>query len=168
MVHAYQRIWQSRGVEQESKETIRWEALEYRHKKKSGGWYVTILVVAAALILTAIFLNNFLFIVLIIIAVFTLFLHAARHPERVSFAITPQGIRIKNDLYPFGELESFWVHDEAEAEELYVKSSRALSYLRLPLDDTDPDHVRAYLLHHLKEKRVEIGVIDTVAEFLGF
>ena len=105
---------------------------------------------------------------LIIIAVFTLFLHAARHPERVSFAITPQGIRIKNDLYPFGELESFWVHDEVGAEELYVKSSRALSYLRLPLYDADPDHIRAYLLHHLKEKPVEIGFIEIITGFLGF
>ncbi len=152
----------------EEQGTIEWEALEYRHRKKSGGWYTTILIIATALVGTAIYLNNFLFIVLIVIAVFTLFLRAARHPEHVLFSISPRGIRIKNNLYPFEELESFWVHDEAGAEELYVKSSRALSYLRLPLDGIDPSHVRAYLLHHLKEKPVEIGIIDTITEFLGF
>src|SRR3989344_4336429 len=103
---------------------IEWEALEYHHRKKSGEWYIAILIVATALVATAIFLENFLFAVLIVLAVFTLFLHAARHPERVSFALTPRGIRIKNDLYPFGELESFWVHDQGGAEELFVKSSR--------------------------------------------
>lgn len=147
---------------------IEWEALEYHHRKKSGEWYASILIVAAALVGTAIFLNNFLFAVLVVLAVFTLFLHAARHPERVPFVLTPRGIRIKNDLYPFGELESFWVHDEEGAGELWVKSSRALSYLRLPLENISPDQVRAYLLHHLKEKPVEIGAIDTIAEFLGF
>ncbi|MDQ5889699.1 MAG: hypothetical protein QG609_192, partial [Patescibacteria group bacterium] len=83
--------------------------------------------------------------------------------------ISAQGIRIKNNLYPYGEISSFSLKDDAEPYKLMIESNRLIfPNLIVPLGDIDPDQIRDYLDNFLLETPFEESILDKISEQLGF
>lgn len=160
-----------------TEETLEWQAWDNHHgERKSARWFLGIGIGALALIAIAIWTSNFLLAILVIIAAFTLALHHHKGPALVTYALTPRGVRIDDRLYPYENLNSFWLEEWVVATpeqgghwRLRFDSSKALlPHLTLPLPEAvDNTQVKAYLLAFLPEERHDESLIEALAEFLG-
>ncbi len=149
---------------------MEWQAPEYDHFEKTANWFWLTGAVAGALILLAVLFKDFLFAVVLLLGAFTIMMYAARPPVLIDFALTKKGLRIKDRLYPYDHLKSFWVSDEYHKRKIIVESDRlVLPHLIVPLPpNIDDEEAREYLLQYLPEMRHEESLIDLLADYLGF
>ena len=155
----------------DSIEIIEWQALEYEHREKSSDWLWTVGVIGVVLIVLAILFKNFLFAILLLIGTFAVLLYAARPPQHVDFALSPKGIKVKNRVYLYRHLTSFWVIDDpADRRKIIVESEKVLlPHMVLPLPEhLEPESIRDYLRQHLPEVHHDEPLTDVVAEYFGF
>lgn len=154
----------------ESGTLISWSAREYDHNTKTPDWYWTIGILSIGLIAIAIMMKNALFVILIMLSGFTIALYSARRPNMVNFAITVRGVQINNSLYPYDDLESFWMHyDPPHKKELGIISKKVfMPRIVIPLGHTDPNDVRKHLIEFLEEKHHEEGLSESIARLIGF
>lgn len=148
---------------------IEWETLEYEPRERSSNWYWLIGFVALALMISAIVMKNFLLAILVLLGTFTLMLYAKRHPRIIQISVDRRGIRIRNSLFPYHTLRSFWLHDEEnEPRKIIIRSEKLLMpHIHLPLaDDLDHEALRAFLLDFLPEEPHQPTIVDVLAEYL--
>jgi|SRR6185436_10344385 len=150
--------------------SIEWRAPEYDHFERTPEWFWTIGIVSAVLILASILFKNFLFAIILLLGSFTAMLYAARPPQPLDFALTPKGIRIKDRLYPYDSVHSFWVSDDYHKRKIIIESDRLiLPHLIIPLPaEVSDETARTYLLAYLPEQRHEESLADMIADALGF
>ena len=151
-------------------ETISWEAPEYAYSKKSPDWYWAVGIFTIGFFVVALVFNNFLFGIFMLLGGFTIALYGARQPRVVRFTISAEGIRIENRVYPYESLKSFWIfYHPPQVKELSVESQKLIMpQIKIPLGDTNPAEVRAYLQQFISERQQEESLIDTMTRFLGF
>lgn len=149
---------------------LSWEAEEYEHHEKTREWHLAVGIIALGFLILALILKNFLFAILVIIAGFSVMLYGERKPKRVSFAITSRGIKTDNKLYPYDNLEYFWInYDPPHIRELCLISKKLfVPQISIPLGQTDPNQVREHLLKFLEEKEIEESIFDAIARFFRF
>jgi len=149
---------------------ISWKTKEYEHRPKSIDWYWTVGIISVGLIAVAIMMKNAMFVILIMLGGFSIALFSARRPNIVDFAVTVRGIQINSNLFPYDDLESFWIHyDPPHKKELGIISKKALMpRIVIPFGDTDPNDVREHLINFLEEKHHEEGISESIGKLLGF
>ena len=147
---------------------IEWETDEYECREKSSNWYWLVGFIALALVITAIAMKNFLFAILVLLGAGLLLYHANRQPQKMKVIISRRGIQIRNNLFPYRTLRSFWLHDEESGRKIIIQSEKLLMpHIHLPLaDDLDHEALRAFLLDFLPEEPHRPTVIDLLAEYL--
>lgn len=134
-----------------------WQAYEYAHREKSSDWFWALGIIAVGGAIAAIFLHNLLFALVILIAAVAIGLFAAREPDLVTFEISRRGVRIDDTLYPYQNLEGFWIADFSleHIPRLLLKSKKMLApILVIPLEDVEPEDVYAALLYFLPEEEL--------------
>ncbi len=149
---------------------LTWQAYEYHHREKSNDWFWALGIIAVGGIVAAIFLHNLLFALLILVASVAIGLFAAREPDLVTFAITRRGIRIDDDLYPYQNLDGFWIEDisEAHVPKLLLKSKKVLMpMIVIPIEEVEPEDVYAALLYFLPEEELHEPFAHKIMEFVG-
>lgn len=148
---------------------VSWEADEYAPVERSADWFWVVGGVAAAGIILAFAFKNFLFALIILLATFSAMAYAVRPPERLRFVLNQRGLMVKNHLYPYERLVSFWVNADLPLPKLMLKSDRIfMPYLIIPLDGVDPAAVRAFLRPRLEEQAHHESAFEQIAEHLGF
>jgi len=147
-----------------------WRAPEYFYNEKGGGWYAALGALTVVLLVLAYLLNNFLFGVLIIVSSFAVALYGARRPKTVLFALTEQGLRIENRLYPYDNIQSFWMHyDPPRSKEMTIIFKKGvMPRLSIPLEDADPNEIRDIFIKHVDEEPHEETFSDTLGRYLRF
>lgn len=150
--------------------SIEWQAPEYVHYPKDQSWFWRVGVVGFIFLIVAVLLKNFLFAIIALLGTFTVVMYGARAPEMTTFALTPKGIRVRNRLYPYDNLHSFWVHDERHPNKIIVESEHTfLPHMVIPLPpEITHEQAREYLLQYLPEVRHEESLVDIIWENLGF
>jgi len=150
--------------------TIEWQAPEYTHYEKNQNWFWITGVIAGILVLLSIIFKNFLFAIIILLGAFTAMMYGARPPELIPFALNSKGLRIKDRLYLYQDLKSFWVSDEYNHRKIIIESSRLiLPHIIVPLPDNVTDaEARDFLLQYLEEVRHEESLIDLIADYFGY
>ena len=147
---------------------LTWWAYEYPLKERGSDWFWSLGILTLSLFVTAILLKNFLFAVLILISGVLLVLFSLRKPRVVTFEIFDNGILIEKHMYLFKDLDAFFI-DQTHPEKLLLQSKRLLvPILALPLENTDPHHVREIMEGKLKEKELEESLAVHLLERLGF
>jgi len=118
-----------------------WKALEFEKTEKTKSWFIIPGIIT------------------IIIGIFAL-----------KFRIDEKGIKIGRKLFDFDELKSFWVfYSPPEEKELSIRSKKMfIPYIKIPLDNQNPNEIRKYLLKFLPEKRHKESVIDIWMKRIGF
>lgn len=149
---------------------IKWEAPEYEYVPKSNNWFWSVAIVAISVILASALLGNFLFAILGAVAALAVIVYGARRPRKVIFSFTARGIKIDKHLFPYENLESFWLHYDPPLKKFLTVEPKKLFMptITVPLADTDPNAIRDYLLKFLKEERHEESLITTITRLLGF
>ncbi len=146
---------------------LEWEDFEHAHQEKHPDWFWIVGIVSATIAILSIIAGNMLFAVIIIIASFTGAIHAKHHPRLIKFELNPRGIVIDSILYPYINLDSFWVNDDEN--KVLIKSKKLLMpYILLHLGDIYPEDARDYLLQHLTEEEHHEPLLQKLLEWLGF
>jgi hypothetical protein len=152
--------------------SIEWQAPEYEHRDKHPDWFWVVGIVGSAVALLALLFKNFLLAVIFILGAFTMILYGARPPAIINFALTPKGVRVKDHLYSYDYLKSFWVDDEKGEgkRKIIVESKKVLMpHIILPLaPEVHSDEARHYLAVFLPEERHEDSLADVIGDVLGF
>ncbi|MAJ97531.1 MAG: hypothetical protein CMI56_02875 [Parcubacteria group bacterium] len=151
-------------------QNIVWKAYEHSHTDKGSDWFWALGIVAFSSALVAALFQNFLFALLILVGTFTLALLSARPPRKLEFALTPQGVRIDNALYPYQMLISFWIKNrETDHAELIIDARKFMTpHIIASLEETDVKSVQAYLEQFLPEEELEEPFVQRLLEKFGF
>ncbi len=151
-----------------SKPVLSWKSLEYKHTEKGADWFWAVGIVAVAVAVTAVILGNILFSILILIAAFCLVFFAFRRPQEVVIEINDRGVRVDSLLYPYSNLEAFWVEND-EDPRLFLRARKFLMPLVvLSLDDVSPEAVHQVLSGILPEEEMREPFLVKLMEHLGF
>ena len=149
---------------------IVWNTLEHTHEEKSNDWFWALGIVSVSSAVAALLFGNVLFALLILIGAFTIGLLAKKDPATVEIALTPRGVLVGSDFYPYHLLVAFWI-DEVEhaAPTLIIDAHRFLTpHIIVPLGDHDAEEVRMYLAQYLPEREIHEPVMQKALEFFGF
>lgn len=150
---------------------IEWKALEHHHEEKSNDWFWATGIVTVGIAVLSVYFNNLLFAILILLAAFASILNSHTRPRILNYSLTRKGITVGKKLYPYSELESFWVIDEEVHDKILVRSKKTfMPLLVLPYDSskTDPDEIADFLLDFLDEEEMDESLLQILMERLGF
>lgn len=153
---------------------INWKTIEHYHEEKSSDWYWILGIITIASAILSIYFGNILFAIVILLSAFTMILHLQSEHSEIEVSVNKKGIRINNTLYPHTTLESFWIEEEEEIEnipnQIIIKSQKTLvPLIIIPMpDEVDPDELREYLLNYLDEEELDEPFSHRLMEFLGF
>jgi len=150
-------------------ENILWQAPEYLYKEKSSDWFWSIGIITFAGAISAYMFGNILLVILILLCGITLALFGARKPKTISFEISRKGIRADSILYPFHNLQSFWILEKERENILLLKSQKILAQqINIPLGDTDPDQVQMFLENFIPGEEDNEPLAERIMNRLGF
>lgn len=150
-------------------ETITWQAYEYNPAEISRDWFIGVAAFGLLVLIIALFTKNFLFALLILIGTGLIILLGTREPELITFSITSKGLVIKDQLYLYRNLIAFGLKDHEQPHKLMIHTSRLLApHIIIPLEDVDPELIRASLKKFLPEVHFEESLVDLFMEYLGF
>lgn len=121
--------------------------------------------VTLALMILSFFLKDFLLALILAMGGGLLLIYGNRPPIDVTFALTPKGLRIRDDLYLYAHLLSFSLRERT----LLVRSGKILAtrlHLPLPPELTD-EVVKEYLAERLPESEEPDTLLEVLAEYIG-
>lgn len=137
------------------KALMSWKIKEFEKSPKSFKVYLILYLVLISLVVYGLISNNLLLSILVILIGFSFFIFEKKEPEDVIFAITEEGILIQNELHAYESLKSFWIDYEPgnNIKELSIKTEQIIvPYLKISLNDKNPNEVRKILLKYLPEE----------------
>jgi hypothetical protein len=150
-------------------EKITWKTFEHIHTEKTSDWYWIVGIVTVSLAVISIILNNIIFAVLIVVASFTLTLHASKKPNVIDIVLGTNGVLVGKILYPYSNLDSFWVETRDIHPRLIIKSKKVfMPFISILLEDADPDQVHDHLIKYLKPEEHIEPLFEKVLIYLGF
>ncbi len=149
---------------------IAWEGPEFEVYERDKQWYIAVLVVLLLIIIYAVIINSPIMAITFILIGVVGYIYLQKDPRHLVFAVTAEGVVVGEELFPFGDIESFWIF--YEPPHTYLLSlrmrNRALPYVHMPLHQVDPVELREALLQFIPEERQEMGVIDTIERLMHF
>jgi hypothetical protein len=116
-------------------------------------------------------MNNIIFAILIIVASFTLMLFASKKPNEVEVDIDDMGVRVGKTMYPYRNLDSFWVETRENNDRILIKSKKVfmpLLIIFIEEDQVHPTDVRNLLKNHLPEEEHTEPFLEKLLVYLGF
>ena len=145
---------------------VAWEVDEFPQHARSRMWYILASLVSLGLIIYSVLTSNFLFAIIILMGGVLLFLSTFIQPERIPIVITSTGIVVGDMFYDYQSVRDFSIiYDPPDVKLLYLDFF-ALTHplISVPLEDVDPNLVRARLLTFCVENlnRNEEGLTDLV------
>jgi len=148
---------------------ITWHAEEFIARERGAKWYWSVGVIGLLAAFLAFYFDNILFALLLLVGTGVVLLYSKRPPMMVQYSISIHGVRIGSHLFPFENLDSFWIHEHEETPLIMLQTSSFLTpMLSLPLVGVEPSTVRDFLNHFIKEKKHEIPLSEHISRALGF
>ena len=151
-------------------QSVMWEAHEHTHFEKGGDWYWVLWILALGGAIASFFWGNFLFSILILVAAGAMTLLAAKQPEIVPFGVMTRGVRLGDKLYPYSNLESYYINEEdPEGPQLLLKSKKFhMPLLAMPIPEEYIDEIEMLLRDRLPEEELQEPLAHKILEIFGF
>ena len=151
-------------------QSVNWEALEHDYSDKGPDWFWILGIVTISCALSAFFFDNYLFALLILIGGGVLGLVASKEPPILHFAVTTRGIRVGPRLFPYSNLECYYLDEEHHrGPQLMVRSNEFLMPLIvMPVPEKYLEEISEILEARLPEEKLEEPISDKLLEFFGF
>jgi hypothetical protein len=149
-------------------ENLKWSAYEYEEKARGTDWFWALGVIIVAGSITSIIYGNYFFAILLILGGLSLGMFAVKKPEMINYELGVKGLQIKNQLYPYEKIKSFFVSTEGNPT-LFIKSERAfMPMISMPLDNISPQEVREIMLFkNIPEEEMRAHFSEKVMDSLG-
>jgi hypothetical protein len=159
----------------EETEKLSWTALEYEERERSPDWFWALGIIFATSSIAAIIFDNYFFAVLLILSGLLLGFFAVKKPDVVAYELNAQGLKIRNRLYPYENIKSFWVQLNTSPEinvkpMLFINSERAfMPILSIPIEEMMAEEIHSIMLaKNITEKEMKEHPSEKIMEVLGF
>lgn len=150
-------------------EKLTWSALEYEEKERSADWFWALGIIVVTSSIAAIIFSNYFFAMLLILAGILLGFFAKKKPDVVFYELNAKGLKIRNRLYPYENIKSFWVQTEIKPL-LFIHSERAfMPIISMPIENIMTEDIHAILFsQNIPEVEMKEHPSEKIMEFLGF
>ena len=162
-------------IVERSEEKLIWSALEYEEKERSKDWFWALGIIVVTSSLASIIFENYFFAALLTLSGFLLGFFAVKKPDLVTYELNSQGLVIRNRLYPYENIKSFWIQIDMGGEInlkpiLFIHSERVfMPILSIPIDETlAPDIHATMLAKNIAEVEMREHASEKIMEVLGF
>ena len=156
-------------------EKLSWTALEYEEKERSPDWFWALGVTVVTSSIASIIFENYFFAALLILSGILLGFFANKKPDIAYYELTTKGLKIRNRLYPYENIKSFWVQLDRSGETnlkptLFIHSERAfMPILSIPIDETIAENIHSIMLsQNIEEVEMKEHPSEKIMEVLGF
>ena len=156
-------------------EKLEWDALEYDEKDRGQDWFWALGVVVVAGSIASILFENYFFAALVVISGVMLGFFAVKKPDMIHYEINNKGLKIRNNIYTFDSIKSFWVRTEPKENQinrpaLLIHSQRFFfSVISVPIEMESADMIRAIMLEkEIPEEEMQEHISEHLMEVLGF
>ncbi len=155
-------------MEQNTK--LEWTALEYEEKERGNDWFWALGVIVVASSVTSFIYSNYFFGLLLIIAGILLVIFAVKKPDLVFYELNEKGLKIRNRLFPYENIKSFWIKRENEKPMLFIKSERLfMPIISMPINPNHMEEIKnAMLSKNVLEEEMKGHVSEKIMDSLGF
>ena len=153
----------------ENKIFLSWTTPEFAYHKKGPGWFIALALMAIVFFILALIMQNYIFALLILLASFLIYIQALKKPPEIKIAMSEEGITVRETLFPYRELNSFWLFEEPEIRTLNLESKKLLRpRISIPLAQQNPGEIRQILIGFIPEKKQEETLTDMLARKIKF
>jgi len=156
-------------------EKLEWSALEYEEKERSVDWFWALGIIVVTSSIAAIIYGNYFFAVLLILSGVLLGFFAVKKPDVIRYELNNQGLKIRNLLYPYENIKSFWVQTDPTGETglkptLFIKSERVfMPMISIPIDQNMAEDIHSVMLSkNIPEEEMKEHPSLKIMESLGF
>ncbi|MBU0999325.1 hypothetical protein KKG24_03425 [Patescibacteria group bacterium] len=151
-----------------SNEKLVWSALEYEERDRNPDWFWALGIIVVTSSIAAIIFENYFFAVLLILSGILLGFFAIKKPDVVTYELNSRGLMIRNRLYPYENIKSFWVQEAKPT--LFIHSERAfMPIISMPIDETIIADIHSIMLSkNIAEVEMKEHAAEKIMEVLGF
>jgi len=148
---------------------IKWSSFEYTEKEKNNDWFWALGIVVVAASVTSIIFKNYFFAVFIILSGILIVVFALKKPDLVEYELNEKGLLIRNRLYPYEKIKSFWVQKETPPT-LFIKSERLIMpIITMNIEYSLADLVKEKMLEKkVTEEEMKEHVSEKIMDSIGF
>ncbi|MEK7471231.1 MAG: hypothetical protein AAB623_01110 [Patescibacteria group bacterium] len=152
-----------------SDEKLIWSALEYEEKNRSSDWFWALGIIVVTSSIATIIFENYFFATLIILSGILLGFFAIKKPDTIIYELNQKGLTIRNRLYPYENIKSFWIQTELKPI-LFIHSERAfMPILSIPINETIAKDIHSIMLSkNIAEVEMKEHASEKIMEALGF
>lgn len=152
-----------------SDEKLIWSALEYEEKNRSSDWFWALGIIVVTSSIATIIFENYFFATLIILSGILLGFFAIKKPDTIIYELNQKGLTIRNRLYPYENIKSFWIQTELKPI-LFIHSERAfMPILSMPINETIAEDIHSIMLSkNIAEVEMKEHASEKIMEALGF
>lgn len=149
---------------------IAWEAYAHQYKERKSDWYWVVGIIIASFTIASVLLGNALLGIMVFTGGAVMLILASREPKIISYAVTQRGLRIDDKLYPYTNLEAYFIDEEnPQGPQLLVRSEKMfVPLLILPLPEEYIDDIEDIIAGRLPESHLEEPLAHKLLEMLGF
>ena len=152
-----------------SENKLEWSALEYEEKERSTDWFWALGIIVVTSSVASIIYGNYFFAALLLISGVLLGFFAVKKPDLVSYELNNHGLKIRNHLYLYENIKSFWVQIGTKPT-LFIKSERVfMPTISIPIEDDKAEDIRSIMLFkNVSEEEMKEHPSSKIMESLGF
>lgn len=154
---------------------LEWSALEYEERPRSTDWFWALGIIIVTSSVAAIIYGNYFFAVLLILSGLLLGYFAIKKPDVVFYELNNQGLKIRTRLYPYENIQSFWVQVGESGESnlkplLFIKTERVfMPIIEIPIvEDLAEDIHMVMTSRNIPEEEMKEHASLKIMESLGF
>ena len=150
-------------------EKIEWQMPEYEEKERNNDWFWALGIVVLAGSITSVIFSNYFFAVLILLSGFLVVLFSIKAPDMVTYELSNRGLKIRNRLFPYKSIKSFWVQVETPPT-LFIKSDRmVMPIISMPIEFSMAKDIKDMLLENgVTPEEMREHFSEKVMESIGF
>jgi len=156
-------------------EKLEWSAWEYEEKDRSPDWFWALAIIVVTASLTALIYHNYFFAALIVLSGILLGFFATKKPDIIFYELSSKGLKIRNRLYPYENIKSFWVQVDPNRERqlkptLFIKSERLfMPVIGIPIEDALAEEIHSIMTsQNIPEEEMREHPSEKIMESLGF
>ena len=102
--------------------------------------------------LAALIFGNYFFALLLVLGGILLGFYAVKKPDMIFYELSEKGLKIKNELFPYENIKSFWVRTDLPAgagikPALFIKSTRMfMPIISMPIEEAQAEKIKSLML----------------------
>lgn len=149
---------------------LEWSALEYEERERGADWFWALGVIIVASSIASFIYANYFFGLFLILGGILLGVFAVKKPDLVFYELNEKGLKIKNRLYPYENIKSFWVEKEGEKPLLFIKSERLfMPIISVPIEQNSAEEIKNFMLEfNVPVEEIKEHMSEKIMDFLGF